>query len=110
VNIKLLKNFMLEFLPDDAQLILNEVLNSVEEKPMMVLNNGLIWTHFQYFKNDNKALAIAAANGVVLGFALAYSAHKHPEVEVELAEYLRVCGLRKGENVVNFLQKKGSQV
>lgn len=110
MNFPLLKNFMLEFLPDDAQLVLNEVLNALEEQPLILLNNSLLWNHTRYFKGDDKKLAICAANGMVLGFALAYAVHKYPAIEKELEAYIADSAKRRGENVVNFLQKKGKSL
>lgn len=110
MNIALLKKFMLEFIPDDAQaqFVINDIFNTLEKEPALVLNNSLMWTHMNYFKSPNRHMSVCAANGMILGFALSYALYKYPHLEKELEQYIVANGKVRGENVINFLQKKGS--
>lgn len=112
MNIKLLRQFIMEYLPEDpeAQFVLNDVFNELERNPTFILNNALLWNHFKYFKDSDRTKSVCAANGVVLGFALAYSVYKYPELEKDITAYLEASAKRRGENVVNFLQRKGQCV
>lgn len=107
MDIELARKFILEFIPPGDQLPMNHVFEEMQRNPLMILNNGLLFTQFNYFKRDDKKLAVAAANGVVLGFALAYCM-QYPEVVRMINSYLDEASKSRGENVVNFLHKKGS--
>lgn len=107
MNADLAKAFLLEFLPPEAQIPVAEVFSMIRENPSQVLSHGFIYTQLHYLKSDNKPLAVACANGVITGFALA-SCMRYPEVERMMSEYLAIRSKERGENVVNFLAKKGT--
>lgn len=106
MNIDLARRFVLEYLPKDAQAPVNEVFNVMKENPVMILNNGILFNQMEYFKGDNKTQAVAAANGFLSGFALAYCL-KFPDIERMLQGYVDAASKSRGENVINFLSKKG---
>lgn len=96
---------MLNFLPEEAQALVNEVWIQMRQNPYQILNNGLIFNHMVYFKADDKNVAVASANGFVAGFALAYCM-QNPDVEKSLEEFLVKEGRMRGENIVNFFTKE----
>lgn len=105
MDLELARRFLLEFLPSDGQIPINDVIQTLKVNPGLILNNGLLFNHLNYFKCDNKQIAVAAANGVLCGIALAYGT-KFPEVSKMMEDYLETAQKSRGENVVNFLQKK----
>ena len=106
MNLNLARKFLLDYLPPDGQLPVNEIFDKLKSDPVLVLNNGLIFNHFEYFKNLNKQIAVASVNGVICGFALAYVMQIDPSVEAQLEEHCQAAARIKGDNVINFLQKR----
>lgn len=45
VNIELARKYLNEYLPKDAQIPVNDVLDVVKNNPMLVLHNGLVHNH-----------------------------------------------------------------
>lgn len=108
MTIDLVRKFLLEYLPADAQNPVNDVFNSLKGNPIEILTNGLVFNQMKYFKEAGKPLAIAATNGFLTGFALGYAMTKYPEIQKMLEVYISTAEKDRGENVINFLAKKGT--
>lgn len=106
MDLDLARRFMLEYLPAEAQIEVDEIWRQMKSCPHMLLHNGVLFNRMQYLSQPDKKLAIAMTNGMLTGFVLAYSL-KFPEVATMLEHYLDHAAKERGENVVNFLAKKG---
>lgn len=106
MDLELARKFILELLPPEAHIPIDDVFKAISQNPLLILNNSILHNQINYFKSPEKATSIAAANGVICGFALSQSM-KNPEVCKMIKEYLEQAARSKGENVVSLIQRKG---
>lgn len=105
MNLDLARRFLLEFLPEEAHAPVHDVFEGLVKNPFLVLNNGMIVTEMKHLKDDNKLVVTAAANGMITGLALAHCMER-AEICKHMEMYLEEASKRKGENVINFLNRK----
>lgn len=106
MDLDLARKFLLEFLPPDAQVPVNDVFNELKTKPLSILQNGTLIGFTSYFQHESQLARASYINGFLTGFALAHCMEKHPEVAQMINHYLEHTKKAKGENVVSFLARK----
>lgn len=99
------KKFLMSYLPEEAKIPVHEIFGALEIDPQMMFINGLIYTYTHDVKSQDKRISVAAINGLVSGFAMAYTMEM-PEVKRQLQEYLEFHEKSKGENVLDFMMRR----
>lgn len=105
IDVELARKFILQYIPPEGAIQMNDILNCIKQDPILILRNGLMFTNLEYIKSDEPRVSPAAAAGLTTGFALAYCM-QFPEFVENLKSAVELGKRNEGENVVSFLERK----
>jgi hypothetical protein len=103
-DLELLRQYLTTYLPPEAHITMAKLFDELLENPLKFLSSGMIYTHCSVFKDPNQEVGTAAANGILLGVALAICM-KYPIVKKLLTDSIEMGAKANGENVVNFIDE-----
>lgn len=105
MDLDLVKQFLLNYLPEDAHINVHQVMMQIKEHPLQILSTGSLYNELKYLKSGDRNLAISNCSGILTGFALAYSTRSTEFCNV-IKQYIDTAAKARGENVVSFLGEK----
>lgn len=106
----LFEKMILELMPDHAKLTIQRILKELRVNPHLQSQHGLLEMGF-LFHSENKDEALKAIGAFLAGVSFAFNWAKHPGIMNESCiEFLKICAKRRGENVVNFLERKAEKI
>jgi hypothetical protein len=105
--IELVRKFMLEYVPTDAQIPVNDLFQGLSRDVPATTYGALMYNRATYLHEGvAKDVQVALVNGMVAGVALAHGIDDEG-VQRMIKGYLDSASKSRGENVVKFLERKG---